>query len=377
MKHILINAFSARRGGGKTYLANLMQYIDGRNDIVVTLLVSSDSTLASDICGSCFLDRVLFPVDNPIGRALWELVVFPIYLRRKKVDVLFCPGGTIPFSVRKGPWKTVTMFRNMIPFDLAQRKEYPLGYMRLRNWLLEKIMLRSMKSADLVIFISNFSKNIIDQATSNGIKNSIVIPHGVGDDFRVGEHSLSKRPAYLPKTDYIVYPSIVDVYKGQKEIIEAISILKNENFTVPVVLFVGELMGKYGSDVEDLIHKYGLEDDVKLIGAIPYEDMPLLYKYSLFTLYASKSENCPNILLEAMASSSAILCSNVQPMPEFAKDAVEYFDPNDPNEMALKLKQMVVNKKERDEMRKKSSKVSSQYVWSYSANKTWDVISSL
>ena len=161
------------------------------------------------------------------------------------------------------------------------------------------------------------------------------------------------------------------------EIVEAVFVLKKEGFKLPVVLFVGELIGKYGSDVKRFICNNGLEDDVKLIGAVPYKDMPLLYKYSLVVLYSSRSENCPNILLEAMASSSAILCSNVQPMPEFGRNAVEYFNPIDIAEIAQKLKLMVVSPERREELKKAAFKEAADFCWSKSANKTWSVILSL
>ena len=56
----------------------------------------------------------------------------------------------------------------------------------------------------------------------------------------------------------------------------------------------------------------------------------------LYTLH--KVKNCPNILLEAMASGKAILCSNFNPMPEFGGKAVEYFDPSNIHDIAEKIK---------------------------------------
>ena len=48
------------------------------------------------------------------------------------------------------------MFRNMIPFMPNVRQQYPMGLPRLRNWVLEKAMLRSMKQADLVPQLDSF-----------------------------------------------------------------------------------------------------------------------------------------------------------------------------------------------------------------------------
>lgn len=182
-KHIVISAFSARRGGGKTYLRHLLKFFPEKTDVKITVLAASDFSLVKERPGLS-VDRIAFPVANPILRVFWEFFVLPFYLRRQRTDVFFCPGGLIPL-MGFGSWKTVTMFRNMIPFDLLQRKKWPLGYMRFRNWLLSRVMLSSMERADLVIFISHFAKQVIESVSESGIKHSTVIPHGVGAEFAI------------------------------------------------------------------------------------------------------------------------------------------------------------------------------------------------
>ena len=84
--------------------------------------------------------------------------------QRYRLEAGKCTGcGKVHFPPRQickechgREFKTVTMFRNMMPFDRQQRQKYPFGWMRMRNWILERTMLRSMLSADLVIFIDIF-----------------------------------------------------------------------------------------------------------------------------------------------------------------------------------------------------------------------------
>ena len=72
--------------------------------------------------------------------------------------------------------------------------------------------------------------------------------------------------------------------------------------------------------------------------------MPFAYANSKFVLFASRSENCPNILLEAMACGCAILCSNKNPMPEFAEDSVLYFDPEDHIDLAKAIQRFLTER---------------------------------
>ena len=179
-KHIVISTFSSRRGGGKTYLSNLLKYFPCDNNLRVTILASKYFNLTQER-SDLRIERISFPVHNPIMRVFWEVFVLPSYLRNSSVHVFFCPGGIIP-RFGYGSWKTVTMFRNMIPFDISQRKKYPLGYMRLRNWLLYNSMSRSMRTADQVIFISDYAKSVVKALFD--VKSSIVIPHGVNENFK-------------------------------------------------------------------------------------------------------------------------------------------------------------------------------------------------
>ena len=368
--HIVINAFSARRGGGKTYLRNILNHCPKGINLKVTLLISSTSLIESndpklEVC------RVNFPVDNPLLRIVWETLILPFYLRKVSTDVFFCPGGIVPrFSF--GKWNTVTMFRNMIPFDITQRKKYPLGYMRVRNWLLSKSLMWSMENADLVIFISEYAKDVILKATKRSIKKHIVIPHGVSKDF-INVKSGTKLKSLYQKP-YLLYPSIIDVYKSQKEVVQAISILRKKNIEVPLLLMVGEIYGVYGKEVQAMIVEEKLSAHIKLTGPIAYKDMPSLYQNAEFVVFASQSENCPNILLESMASGNAVLTSNIMPMPEFGQDAVSYFDPRNPEVLANKIEELLKNSDMVAQMGNLSRENVKNYTWELSARKTWSAL---
>ena len=56
---------------------------------------------------------------GPFSRVLWQSTRLTP-LARHSVDVLFVPGGTYTGSYQ--PF--VTMSRNLLPFDLSERKRY-------------------------------------------------------------------------------------------------------------------------------------------------------------------------------------------------------------------------------------------------------------
>lgn len=121
---IVINALSARRGGGQAYLTNLLQNMNGFNGDKIFVL--SPDSLQIPSHPKIERIRVNWPTENPLLRTIWESFLLPRLLKNKHADILFCPGGMINTPVFRD-YKTVTMFRNMIPFDRAQRVKYPYG----------------------------------------------------------------------------------------------------------------------------------------------------------------------------------------------------------------------------------------------------------
>lgn len=362
---IVFNALSARLGGGQTYLINLFEFVPANEDLEI--LVFAPTTLKLPDHPKIRRVEPAWSTENPIVRALWEKWVLPSILKAEKADVLFCPGGVVGTRAPVG-CKVVTMFRNMIPFDLRVRKSIPFGLQRLRNWLLNRIMLKSMSEADLTIFISNYARSVIESLTK--VKNAVTIPHGIGSVFRTHGGS-TVRPDYLPESEYVLYVSRFDVYKHHYEVVSAYGKLSQELREKFPLILVGETNLPEAERVKSLVSTLGLEGQVLLLGAIPYQSLPPLYHHAYLNLFASSCENCPNILLEALASGRPMICSNIMPMPEFGADAALYFSPFDSDDIGNILSEALSSP---DLLRKLSAAAiaqSDKFDWENTSRKTW------
>lgn len=374
-RKVLLNALSARRGGGQTYVVNLLRFLPEEASAEVFVLAPPSLPLPTDRRNITRIP-VNWPVENPFVRAAWEKVYLPKLVRALKAEVLFCPGGIIGASLPPG-CKGVTMFRNMVPFDPGQRQKYPLGYMRMRNWILKRVLLRSMLKADLVICVSEFARTVLQQHAQGSLKNTVVIPHGVNLHFGNSAGADWRRPGWLPAEDYLLYVSNVDFYKAQVEVVQAYALLKQRRETREKLVLVGPEFPDYGRKVRAEIHRWGLKCDVVLTGTVPSDEMPGLYHHALLNIFASECENCPNILLEAMAAGRPLVVSNRPPMPEFAGDAAVYFDPRSPHELADKLASVLQNPLRRKELAARARERSLLYDWRCTARLTWNAIETL
>lgn len=368
---IVINALSARLGGGQTYLKNLLAHLPATPELDILIYAPASLRLPED--RRIRLGATKWPTENPVLRAFWEKFALPRILVKENAGVLFCPGGVITSSVPMG-CKTVTMFRNMIPFDDAALARIPFGLQKIRNLILKRVMLRSMTNADLTIFISNHARRVVELVTY--VKNPVTIPHGISPAFRTHSQSLP-RPAWLPSSEYLLYVSRFDVYKHQFEVVAGFAALPPGLSKRYKLLLIGEQDDLLVRHVNELVRLKGLESQVVILGSIKNGDLPAAYHHAAVNLFASSCENCPNILLEALGAGRPVLSSNVMPMPEFGVDAVAYFNPNDPISIRDALAQVLQNDTYRNELALAAARRSADFDWAYTSQMTWQHITGL
>jgi glycosyltransferase involved in cell wall biosynthesis len=369
--NLVINAYSARLGGGQTYLINLLKYLPAGDDLSIFIFAPSTLELPKD--SRIIRMQTRWPTTNPLARAAWEKLVFPFILRKLRADVLFCPGGVLGSTLPPG-CKSVTMFRNMMPFDKSVRSRMPLGMQRVRNWMLERVMLKSMSAADLVIFISEFARAFIERKITP--RSAVTIPHGISDHFRAVD-PLTPRPAMLPDGPFILYVSRFEIYKHHLEVVKAYDSLSEAIKSKYKLVLIGESDSISGDAVRAFIEARKLESLVLLPGPVEYRQLPAVYRDAEVVLFASSCENCPNILLEALASGRPVLSSSVMPMPEFGGDAVGYFDPSKPEQIARAMTDVLCDPDKAARMAGLAQQQSQRYHWKDTAARTWQSIATV
>lgn len=370
---ILINGLSARLGGGQTYLLNLLRHAPQDKDWQFFLLCPDNLDLTGLPENIVRVENQL-KLENPFKRALWECSCLGGLAETLKADLLFCPGGLLPQGALPSGLKTAVTFQNMLPFDKVQRKRYPLGYRRLRDWLLERGLSSAMRRADLVIFISHFAQQFIQQRLGSLAGRSVVIPHGIDQRFFPKKGEALPRSSNVPEEPYFLYVSFIDHYKSQIEVVRAFVEVRKNMKPSAKLLLVGAENPQYGALLRHEIKEQKLEDIVEITGNLPHQELPSLYQHASINLFASCTENCPNILLEMMASGRPALVSDRGPMPEFGGEEVTYFDPDNVTQLVERWIKMQAELPSMEKTGNNLIKQASGYSWERAAKLTWSAI---
>jgi glycosyltransferase involved in cell wall biosynthesis len=371
MNILVINALSALRGGGQTYIINFLNHLpEGEFKVLLLANGKNIGVFKKYTSDRVELYEAVWASKSIVHRTLWEFFSLSCFLTKQKASVYYAPGGIMVTKMPKGV-TSATALRNILPFDERERKRFPfMSYIRFKLWLLRYVFLASYKMADKVVFISEYSRSMVEGYISNINEKSVTIPHGLNSLFLNSQESY-ELPEYLDENKFYLYVSILDVYKAQKEIIKAWKVLSAEGFKYPLVL-VGGKYNEYGEEVLAMIDK--LQGEVIYLGKVDYEKLPGLYKSARVLLFASSCECCPNILLEKLAAGKPTLCSNIDPMPEFGGDAVVYFDPYNPVDLVKQIKLMEQDQGAMKLLAKKAAEQALKFDWKVTVKKTLEFL---
>jgi len=367
-----IDASNLRIGGGITHLVELLRAARPLEHGIDRVVLWTYGQLASQLPVRPWLTVVPEPeLDRPLPlRLLWQTVRLT-RLAAKACDILFAPGGIYAGSFR--PF--VAMSRNMLPFERRERQRYGLSWMGLRLALLRVAQSRGFRQASGVIFLSRYACSTVMKQVP-GIKGEIaIIPHGVVPQF------LAPPRPQRPLTDYsfaapfrLLYVSILDVYKHQEQVVQAVALLRQEGLPVKLDL-VGPAYPPVLSRLTAMLRQLDPQGNfINYAGPLPYAEMPGVNRNADGFVFASSCENMPNILLEAMASGLPIACSGRGPMPEVLGEAGVYFDPEDPTSIAAALRELLSSPEMRARWAQAAYQRARGFSWEQCAQQTFEFL---
>jgi glycosyltransferase involved in cell wall biosynthesis len=372
---LVINTLSARQGGGQVYVSNILRFVKDYPDIKTYVLADPEFAHLYNYPSVELICRKELS-QNILKRVLWEKYSLPLLLERLHTDLVFCPGGTINFAPPAG-CKTAVTFQNMLIFDKDNRRKYRIGYTRFRLAMLERMSRKSFEKADLVIFLTDYAKEVIDAQVPRRKGVSVVIPHGLDGKFRTADRGDIPRCEGLPDGQYLLYTSVITNFKAHLEVVRAYYILTQIRDTEEKLLLVGHKYKSYEKLLRKEMKKLHLQEKVFIIGEMPLNLMPSVYHHAKAHIFASTCENCPNIVIESLGSGRPIFLSNIPPMPEIAGDAAIYFDPYNPEQLADLLLKCLDNEQLTKQLGQRAFERSANFSWSKTAHQTFDAFGNL
>ena len=365
-----IDATNLRAGGGFTHLIELLGATQHAVVGIKRVVIWGSTVTLNALDDRPWLDKRSPPALNKglLQRTLWQRYSLSQAARDVGCDVLFVPGGSYVGAF----YPVVTMSQNMLPFEMRELRRYGWSFRAIKMLLLRVIQSRTFRKANGVIFLTQYAHDVVLNVTGELSDHTCIISHGLNPRFNRPPKAQFAIADYSDEHPYrVLYVSIIDQYKHQWHVVEAVSTLRN--LGLPVVLdLVGPTYPPAFKRLNNTIARVDAERNwVHYHGAVPFNELHYQYAQADLGLFASSCENMPNILLENMASGLPIACSNRGPMSEVLGDAGVYFDPEQPEEIACALRELIESPQLRADLAQASYQRAQQFSWQRCADETF------
>jgi glycosyltransferase involved in cell wall biosynthesis len=198
---------------------------------------------------------------------------------------------------------------------------------RLATYQLHRPQIRwALSRAQRVTAVADYLRRI---ATGIGIplERIRVIPNGVDlGAFALGEQARARQACGLP-VDRPILLTVAALYgwKGQHLVVETLPELR-KRFPNVFYVMVGGTRAEESSYVPALrrrVSELGLENHVRFAGPQPHSTLGQWFNAANVCVLATRSEGCPNVLLESLACGVPVVSTNVGGVPEIIRSGVD------------------------------------------------------
>ncbi len=241
-----------------------------------------------------------------------------------KIDVYFCPFG--PLWPRPVPLPTVMALSDV------QEVFYPEFFTPEELFTRADHFRGSAAMADRLITVSEFSRQSIIRHYGVSGHRILVAYHCPDLPSFQAEGVAESWDAPLPTSDWLFYPANRWRHKNHETLLQALVLLKEQGLEIPLVVTGYDVPGGY--PLQKRVVELGLEPQVWDVGYVSPEQLSLLYDKARLVVVPSLFEGFGLPLIEAMAAGRPVVAARASSLPEIGGEAVAYFDPLAPGDMA-------------------------------------------
>lgn len=325
----------AETGVGR-YIRNLLRElsrIDGKNEYVVYLTRKS---FADFVPPNSRWKKVLADVH---WHTLAEQLVMPALFRNEKLDLVHIPYHNPPIGY--GGRMIVTIHDlTILHFSTGKATTLPLPIYHLKRlgYFLELAV--GLRKAVTIIAVSSATKReIMDHFPVAGERIAVTY-EGVDE----GVKKSTAKTISLINSPYFLYVGNAYPHKNLETLIAAFQKFRADNpsHKTKLVLVGGD--DYFYRRLKRVAETDGDEKSIIFFGAAGDKELVTLYEHATAFVFPSLMEGFGLPALEALSLDCPVIASDIPIFHEILGNAASYFDPKNPDALAVKLAEVAVGK---------------------------------
>ena len=302
-------------------------------------------------------------------------LLFPLFLRRLKPDLVHIPLNRVPLLM---PRPYVVTIHDMVNLFYNEEK-ISAAHMSLRRYRFR----RGLTRASRVIAVS--------EATKRDVENLLGVPPGritrvynapdpafLGRDRADGEAARRlMMERYQIDQPFLLYAGAIRHHKNIPRLVEAFAVLREQLANHPVygdlrLVIIGDTISRYPA-VRQAMMKSKVEQAVRFLGFVPFETLRCFYEAAAAFVFPSRHEGFGLPPLEAMACGTPVVTSNVSSLPEVAGDAAMLVNPGNVFDIARGIRDVLTDEPLRAELVRRGHVQAARFNWERSAREVLDI----
>ena len=347
-----------------TYIRNLLRHLarlDRETEFVLLSRAGDAGALAS--LGENFRPIV----ETAANYSVVEQVTVPMALWRERVDLFHAPHYVLPPLVTCRSVVTIhDCIHLMFPQYLPNR--FALAYARASIGA-------AARRATRILTVSESSKRDILRFVDVDDGKIDVIYNAYDERFAIEpnqEEMVRVRERYQLHDEFILYAGNVKPHKNLERLIQAFHLVRRRGLDRLKLVLIGDEISKYAA-LRRAVHQHQLHKYVRFLGYLPEETLAVMYRLAGVFVFPSLYEGFGLPPLEAMASGTPVVTSNVSSLPEVTGDAALLVDPLDPAAIADAVCSVLTDETLRRSLREKGLARALQFSWEQSIRRVHDI----
>lgn len=363
---IVLDARRVRDFGIGTYirgLVNGLASIDHSSEYTLVSLPDDAATFAS--LPANFTTVTYQRIDS----RFLNHIAFPLFLRNLKPTLVHIPFNRIPLVMTE-PYVVTIHDMSRLLFETGSGLRMSMRRFRLRRGLLR---------AQRILAVSEATRREVRDAL-NVPENRIRVVHNAPNpDFFLPATADRKRILERYQVDYpfLLYAGNIRPQKNIPRLVEAFAVVRERLSRHPVyrnlhLIIIGDEISRYPS-VRRAVIQARVEKSVRFLGFVPFDALRVFFEAAALFVFTSLYEGFGLPPLEAMATGTPVVTSNVSSLPEVVGDAAVLVNPENPFEIARAIQETLLDEELRAELIAKGKAQAARYGWDRTAREVLEV----